>query len=125
MKMNEEVIFTDQLLHHRCVGSQIEKTRDTWEKQCSWFVNAQNSFYNRYAEIYAECLDKYGNDNFEYYARRNRLREDFLIYTETEIERRRRDSEISMEHMKNCRASRTTNGEYGRVKPMKLAYCFP
>ncbi|XP_020809233.1 uncharacterized protein LOC110184930 [Drosophila serrata] len=115
MKMNEEVIFTDQLLHHRCVGSQIEKTRDTWEKQCSWFVNAQNSFYNRYAEIYAECLDKYGNDNFEYYARRNRLREDFLIYTETEIERRRRDSEISMEHMKNCRASRTTNGEYGRV----------
>ncbi|KAH8246330.1 hypothetical protein KR038_000626 [Drosophila bunnanda] len=125
MKMNEEVIYTDQLLHHRCVGSQIEKTRNTWEKQCSWFVDAQSSFYGRYAEIYAESLKKYGNDNFEYYARRNRLREDLLVYTQTQMARRSRESEISMDHIKNCRASRTTNGEYGRVKPMKHFYCFP
>ncbi|KAH8249345.1 hypothetical protein KR032_008678, partial [Drosophila birchii] len=123
-KMYGEVIYTDQLLHHRCVGSQIQKTRDTWEKQCNWYPAAQQQYYNRYAQIYAECLDKYGNDNYEYYAKRNRLREELLIFTQAESERRERISEVSMDHIKNCRASRTTNGEYGRVQPMRLFNCF-
>ncbi|KAH8283096.1 hypothetical protein KR054_012058 [Drosophila jambulina] len=125
MKMYEEVIYTDQLLHHRCVGSQIEKTRDTWNKRCSWFPEAQNAYYSRVGEIYAESFEKYGNDNFEYYAKRNRLREDLLVYTRSSVEKRRRETEISMGHLGQCRASPTTNGEYGRIKPMKIAYCFP
>lgn len=124
MKMYEEVIYTDQLLHHRCVGSQIEETRRTWDRMCSWFPEAQKQHYDRYYEIYAECLEKYGNDHFEYYARRNRLTDEHTANTQTARERERRDSEISMDHIKYSRASPTTNGEYGMIKPMRLFHCF-
>ncbi|KAH8308247.1 hypothetical protein KR059_009074 [Drosophila kikkawai] len=125
MKMNEEVIYTDQLLHHRCVSSQIEKTRDSWNRTASWYPEAQKQFYDRYAEIYAESLEKYGNDTYEYYARRNRLRDEYLVNTRAARAQNRRETEISMNHIKRCRASPTTNGEYGRIQPMRLFYCFP
>ncbi|XP_065722497.2 uncharacterized protein [Drosophila suzukii] len=120
MKIYEEVIFTDQLLHHRTVGSQIEETRRTWEQRCSWFPAAQREYYERYAQIYKECLSTYGNDHFEYYAKRNRLREDFRLETNSYKESKTRDSEISMDHVAFYKATPTSNAEYGSVRPMHL-----
>ncbi|XP_016964368.1 uncharacterized protein LOC108034103 [Drosophila biarmipes] len=124
MKIYEEVIYTDQLLHHRTVGSQIEETRRTWEQRCSWFPTAQREFYGHYAQIYKECLRTYGNDHFEYYAKRNRLREEFRRETKSYRESKTRDSEISMDHVALYKATATSNAEYGSVRPMLLFKAF-
>ncbi|XP_070073385.1 uncharacterized protein [Drosophila takahashii] len=124
MKIYEEVIFTDQLLHHRTVGSQIEETRRTWEERCSWFPTAQRELYERYAQIYKECLKTYGNDHFEYYAKRNRLREEFRLETNSYRQSQSRDSEIPMDHIALYKASSTSNEEYGSVRPMLLFKAF-
>ncbi|KAH8278091.1 uncharacterized protein [Drosophila bipectinata] len=123
MKGYEEVIFTDQLLHHRCVGQQIQATREAWEKKCAWFPVAQRRLYARYPEIYDECLEKYGDDPFEYYANRIRMRNHLRVKTKSYMQRQRKEAEISMGHIKDYRVSPTTNGEYGSVQPMKLFYC--
>lgn len=124
MKGYEEVIFTDQLLHHRCVGQQIQATRTAWEKNCAWFPVAQRNLYARYPEIYEECLEKYGNDHFEYYANRIRMRGQYRVKTKSYLQRQLKESEISMDHIDGYVVSPTTNGEYGSVLPMKLSYCF-
>ncbi|XP_016982919.2 uncharacterized protein LOC108047313 [Drosophila rhopaloa] len=124
MKINEEVIFTDQLLHHRSVGSQIEETRRSWEERCSWFPAAQRELYGRYSQIYKECLRTYGNDHFEYYANRNRLREEYRVNTNSYRDRQARDSQISMDHINFYKASKTSNSEYGSVRPMHLFKVF-
>ncbi|KAH8323523.1 hypothetical protein KR067_012549 [Drosophila pandora] len=124
MKGYEEVIFTDQLLHHRCVGQQIQATREAWERNCAWFPVAQRKMYARYPEIYEECLENYGNDHFEYYANRIRMRGQYRVKTKSYLERQLRESEISMDHIKDYAVSPTTNGEYGSILPMKLFYCF-
>ncbi|XP_017050379.1 uncharacterized protein LOC108094347 [Drosophila ficusphila] len=124
MKGYDQVIFTHELLHHRTVGSQIEETRRTWQEHCSWFPAAQRDLYSRYAEIYDECLRKYGNNHFEFYAKRNRLNEEYRLNTQSSIDRRKRISKISMDHLKDCKASRTSNAEYGRIRPMQYFYCF-
>ncbi|XP_017086707.1 uncharacterized protein LOC108118485 [Drosophila eugracilis] len=120
MKIYEEVIFTDQLLHQRTVGSQIEETRRTWEKLCSWYPEAQRQHYEQYAEIYRDSLKKYGNNHFEYYANRNRLREKHRYYTRSFEERRSKIKYFSMDHLIFYKAPRTSNAEYGSVKPMRL-----
>ncbi|XP_017000864.1 uncharacterized protein [Drosophila takahashii] len=124
MKGYDQVIFTDELLHHRTVGSQIEETRRTWEERCSWFPAAQRNLYARCSEIYEECLEKYGNDHFEFYANRNRLREEHRVNTKSYRDREQRKSQRSMDHLKDYKASPTSNGEYGRVQPMLLFHCF-
>jgi len=124
MKVYDQVIFTDELLHHRSVGSQIKETRRTWEERCSWFPAAQRNLYARCSEIYEECLEKYGNNHFEFYAERNRLREEHRVNTSSYKDREKRKSQRSMDHLKGYRASPTSNGVYGSVPPMQLFYCF-
>ncbi|KAI8043066.1 uncharacterized protein LOC128262245 [Drosophila gunungcola] len=124
MKGYDQVIFTNELLHHRSVGSQIEETRRTWEERCSWFPAAQRDLYSRCSKIYEECLEKYGNKNYEFYANRNRLRVEHRVNTKSYRDREERRSHMSMEHLKGYKASPTSNGQYGSVKPMQLFYCF-
>uniref|UniRef100_A0A6P4FBR2 Uncharacterized protein LOC108047315 n=1 Tax=Drosophila rhopaloa TaxID=1041015 RepID=A0A6P4FBR2_DRORH len=124
MKGYDQVIFTNELLYHRSVGSKIQETRRSWEERCSWFPAAQRELYGRCSEIYEECLKKYGNDHYEYYLKRNRLREEHRVNTKSYKIRETRKSERCMAHLKGYKASLTSNDEYGRVKPMQLFYCF-
>ncbi|XP_017151407.1 uncharacterized protein LOC108161619 [Drosophila miranda] len=119
----DQIIFTDQLLHHRCVASRVEETRKTWVSMESWFPVAQQEYYSRYGEIYKECQEQYG-PSFEYFAKRIRLRKDFQASTKSAAEERERESFISMEHLKGYKVSPTTNGEYGLVQPSRTFNCF-
>ncbi|KAH8269711.1 hypothetical protein KR018_001630 [Drosophila ironensis] len=124
MKTNgyEEVIFTEQLWHHRCVGQQIESSRKAWERKCSWYPEAQKIL--DCGNLYSECLAVYGNDHFEYYAKKNRLRSKYRETTNSYKKQALEDAMISMDHLRDYKVHPTTNGDYGSTKPMKLAYCF-
>ncbi|XP_022228037.1 uncharacterized protein LOC111077883 [Drosophila obscura] len=121
---HDQIIFTDQLLHHRCVASRAEETRKSWEANESWYPETQRALYSRYGQIYKECLEQYGNDSFEYYAKRIRLRQEYQAQTTSAAEERERSSDISMDHLKGYMVSKTTNGEYGLVKPSRIFFCF-
>nr|ACM86247.1 MIP04048p [Drosophila melanogaster] len=108
--MYDQVIFTAELLHHRTVGSQIEETRRHWEERCSWFPAAQRNMASRCSEIYKESLEKYGNDYYEFYANRNRLKEEHRVNTKSYKRRERRRSHRPMDHLKDYRVSPTSNG---------------
>ncbi|KAH8366406.1 hypothetical protein KR084_004504 [Drosophila pseudotakahashii] len=124
MKEYGEVIFVDQLKHHRVVASQIDKTRIAWQKNSSWFSAAQREHYSQYATIYAESRKKYGDEIYGYYARRNRLRPEFTCKTKSAIGKEDRETHISMAHLIRYKYSKTTNGEYGSVPPSDLFFCF-
>ncbi|SPP82114.1 uncharacterized protein LOC117584212 [Drosophila guanche] len=120
----DQIIFTDQLLHHRCVASRAEETRKSWMENEAWYPVVQRQLYSRYGQIYKECLEQYGNASFEYFAKRIRLRKDFQANTAAAGQEQERESEISMDHLKDYKVSKTTNGEYGLVKPSRIFYCF-
>eukprot|EP00099_Drosophila_melanogaster_P001568 NP_001097170.1 uncharacterized protein Dmel_CG34169 [Drosophila melanogaster] len=124
MKEYSEVIFVDQLKHFRVVASQIDKTRITWEKNSAWFADAQRENYSRYASIYAESRETYGDKMYGYYARRNRLRSEYSVKSEAATRQEIRYENESMAHLKDYKYSETTNGEYGRVRPSALFFCF-
>ncbi|KAH8324268.1 hypothetical protein KR074_002750, partial [Drosophila pseudoananassae] len=125
MKVYDEVVFMDQLLHYRCVASQIEETRLTWQKRSSWFPSAQRQMYSRYEEIYNESIEKYGVDKFKIYAKRNRLGGKFKASKiGPEDPKDARERLIPMDHLKGVKYPPTTNAEYGRLKPSALFYCF-
>ncbi|KAH8413176.1 hypothetical protein KR009_008644, partial [Drosophila setifemur] len=124
IKMYEEIIFMDQLLHHRSVASQIQETRATWQKRSSWYPAAQREYYSAYSSIYDDCLKKYGDDHFEYYAKRNRLRSELRTNTRATLQQQAKDEDISMDHLNGYKAPKTTNGEYGSVRPSELFNCF-
>lgn len=124
MKVYDEVVFMDQLLHHRCVASQIEEARQTWHKRSSWFPSAQHEHYSRYAEIYTESIKQYGSDAFRYYAKRNRLNGQFKASKISHEEAQVKDRIIPMDHLKGYKVPLTTNATYGRVKPSALFFCF-
>ncbi|XP_043645132.1 uncharacterized protein LOC122614593 [Drosophila teissieri] len=124
MKEYGEVIFVDQLKHIRVVASQIDKTRINWEKNSAWFADAQRENYSRYASIYAECREKYGDEKYGYYARRNRLRAEYTVKPRTTTWPKIRYANESMTHLKGYKYPKTTNGEYGSVRPSELFFCF-
>lgn len=118
-----EIIFMDQLLHHRSVASQIQVTRSTWQKRSSWFPSAQREQYSQISRVYDDCLNKYGTESFEYYAKRIRLRKEFTENARSTIQKKERKAETSMEHLKGYKVPRTSNGEYGSVRPSKQFFC--
>ncbi|KAH8323524.1 hypothetical protein KR067_012550 [Drosophila pandora] len=124
MKVYDEVVFMDQLLHYRCVASQIEETRQTWQKRSSWYPAAQREHYSRYAEIYNESIEQYGADRFKFYSKRNRLNGQFKASKIGKEDSEVKDRLIPMDHLKGYRVPLTTNATYGRVKPSALFYCF-
>ncbi|XP_017050378.1 uncharacterized protein LOC108094346 [Drosophila ficusphila] len=127
MKEYDQVIFVDQLKHQRDVAGQIEKTRLKWQKQSSWFAVAQRGHYSQYATIYAECLKKYGDKKFGFYAKRNRLSLKFACNEKEPNAMNQNDQKSdlkSMDHLKRYKFPKTTNGEYGSVPPSRLYFCF-
>ncbi|XP_016982920.2 uncharacterized protein LOC108047314 [Drosophila rhopaloa] len=124
MKEYDEIIFVDQLKHHRVVATQIQKTRNNWQQYSSWFSVAQREYYSQYASIYAESLEKYGDEKFGYYARRIRLRPEFSGNSRASMKPDDRKTQISMAHLKGYKCSKTSNGEYGNVRPSEIFYCF-
>ncbi|KAI8043068.1 uncharacterized protein LOC128261684 [Drosophila gunungcola] len=124
MKEYGEIIFVDQLKHFRVVASQIQKTRNDWQKYSSWFSDAQKENYSQLASVYAESLEKYGDEKFGYYAKRIRLRPEFAGKTRADTKHEDREAHISMTHLKGYKFSVTSNGEYGSVRPSELFYCF-
>ncbi|XP_037711027.1 uncharacterized protein LOC119548025 [Drosophila subpulchrella] len=124
MKEYGEVIFVDQLKHHRVVASQIDKTRAAWQRNSSWYAAAQREHYSQYATISAESRKKYGDKIYGYYAKRNRLRPVFNPTTRSKITEEDRHMHISMAHLFGYKYSKTTNGEYGSVAPSALFFCF-
>ncbi|EDV54865.1 uncharacterized protein LOC6549580 [Drosophila erecta] len=124
MKEYGEVIFVDQLKHCRVVANQIDKTRINWQKNSAWFADAQREQYSRYASIYAECREMYGDKIYGYYARRNRLRSEYTFKSRTTTGPGNLFTNESMAHLKGYKYSQTTNGEYGSVRPSELFFCF-
>ncbi|KAH8308246.1 hypothetical protein KR059_009073 [Drosophila kikkawai] len=118
-----EIVFMDQLLHHRAVSSQIENTLFNYDRRSSWFPRAQWEQYSRISEIYADCFDKYGAEIFGIYAKRNRLHEKYIQRTMADIQKENRQVEISMDHLAAYKFPRTTNGVYGSIRPSKLFLC--
>ncbi|KAH8269712.1 hypothetical protein KR018_001629, partial [Drosophila ironensis] len=123
-KMYDEIIFMDQLLHFRCVASQIADTRLTWQARSSWFPAAQRELFSQYAKIYEESLKEYGDKKFEFYADRIRMIRDFRLETRATMDRDLKDNEISMDHLKGYKPPKTSNGEYGSVRPSYLFNSF-
>ncbi|KAI8043355.1 hypothetical protein M5D96_004684 [Drosophila gunungcola] len=97
MKINDEVIFTDQLLQKRTVGSQIEETRRSWEERCFWFWLLKMNF--------TDGIHRFTRS----VAKRNRLREKYRIDTDSNRDREARYYHISMEHLNSYKASFTSN----------------
>ncbi|KAH8269713.1 hypothetical protein KR018_001628 [Drosophila ironensis] len=121
--MYEEIIFMDQLLQFRSVASQVQDSRITWDNQSSWFPAAQREYYSQYGKIYEQSLQQYGEKIFGIYADRIRLIRDYRPDTRASMDMDK-DNDISMDHLKGYKIPRTTNGEYGSVRPSDVFNCF-
>ncbi|KAH8362583.1 uncharacterized protein LOC110184931 [Drosophila serrata] len=118
-----EITFVDQLLQHRAVRSQIAQTRFTWNRRSAWFPEAQAMEYAQISVVFNDCIQKYGAEMFEYYAKKNRLHKKYTKDNLTPAKKAKRRSDPSMDHLAGYKVPKTTNGIYGSVRPSHLFHC--
>ncbi|XP_030387679.1 uncharacterized protein LOC115634228 [Scaptodrosophila lebanonensis] len=122
--MTKEVITIDQLRYQRMITEKLDETESRWKNRFSWYPGGQAEYYGRIPQIYSESRETYGDKLFFEYARRNRLHERFTFDEREERIKEKKRRTMVGEEQTDLKASLTTNGEYGRVKPNRMHfYC--
>lgn len=111
---------TEQLRYQLAFIDNMDRTSRSWWDRFAWYPRMQECHFRRIDQIYLESRQMFGDDHFLRYAARRRLAKKYTV-TASEVE----DVLASRQTLENdggrdFSVPRTTNGEYGRVKPTSL-----
>ncbi|XP_017018821.1 uncharacterized protein [Drosophila kikkawai] len=121
--MPADIVTTQQVADQRAFIDNINNLALSWWKRLPWYPRMQECLYRRIDQIYLESRQMYGDEHFLRYATRQRLAKKHRLTAadvEKELETRRT---LESDGCLNLAVPKTTNGEYGRLKPTSLHWC--
>ncbi|KAH8253264.1 hypothetical protein KR032_004545, partial [Drosophila birchii] len=122
-KMPADIVTTEQLAYQRESIKTMERTSRSWWKRFGWYQRLQERHYRRIDQIYLEGRQRYGDGHFQDYATRRRLTKKYTQTAANVVKRLRRLTDLEIDGCVNISMPKTTNGEYGLLKPTRLHFC--